>query len=65
MGIDTNAAAEKFQPALPLWGVTSSKDQVRNIYEFQPALPLWGVTHVDHYALGSYNDFNPHSPCGE
>ena len=78
----------KFQPALPVWGVTGIHElrtlaleistrtprvgsdsicpsEIEILSIFQPALPVWGVTPLIVGVYDAYNDFNPHSPCGE
>ena len=59
------ALGTRFQPALPLWGVTPFYQALLAPLRFQPALPLWGVTPPSLKPSTNPSNFNPHSPCGE
>ena len=55
----------KFQPALPMRGVTGVVSASIDFLQFQPALPMRGVTPWCSSSSRPICDFNPHSPCGE
>ena len=56
---------DKFQPALPMRGVTGFKASPLLANLFQPALPMRGVTGGNPVFVSTTINFNPHSPCGE
>ena len=56
---------ERFQPALPMRGVTGLQLAMAGEELFQPALPMRGVTFLVCFLGGYWFYFNPHSPCGE
>ena len=51
----TEPGAVKFQPALPLRGVTKFTQIPSDTFKFQPALPLRGVTHLRGLGAGLHD----------
>ena len=57
--------AELFQSTLPLRGATERPFDCWNTDLFQSTLPLRGATFYSIQRTALYENFNPHSPCGE
>ncbi len=51
----------KFQPTLPVRGVTNSETAWENQYRFQPTLPVRGVTDYSAREM-RYNAISTHTP---
>ena len=62
---NVSLCCERFQPALPMRGVTAMVDTLAIALSFQPALPMRGVTRRCPAPRPTPSHFNPHSPCGE
>ena len=55
----------QFQSTLPLRGATERPFDCWNTDLFQSTLPLRGATFYSIQRTALYENFNPHSPCGE